>query len=83
MPTYIVEFRLEPGSKNKIVAEFEERGPNRNPRVQLLNAWVGKKEDVLFAVVNTDDEGAVADACCNLSETGNYVIHPVINIEQY
>lgn len=83
MLTYIVEFHLKPGSKNQIVQEFEERGPNKNPGVHLLSAWVGTKEDVLFAIVRTDDEGAVADACCNLSETGDYVIYPVINIEQY
>jgi hypothetical protein len=83
MTTFIVEFRLKPGSKNKILEEFEKRGPNRNPGIALRSAWVGKQADVIFAIVDSTNDDAVTRACESWSESGEYIINPVINIEQY
>jgi hypothetical protein len=81
--TFIVEFRLKPGSKNQIVDEFEARGPDRNSGVRLESAWIGKSADVIFAIGESESEADVKEACSRWSETGEYKIYPVINIEQY
>jgi hypothetical protein len=81
--TFAVEFRLQPGSKNKIVEVFEQRGPNRNPGVEFLSAWVGLREDIILSIVESPTEEAVIRACQSWSESGEWSIRPVINIEQY
>jgi hypothetical protein len=83
MMTFIIEFRLKPGSRNKIVEKFEEHGPNRHPGVDLISAWVGKSEDVIFAFVQCESEANLVNACKSWSETGDFTTHRVINIEQY
>jgi hypothetical protein len=83
MGKYIVQFRLEPGTKNQTVQAFEERGPSRDPGVQFRGAWIGTKSDVVFVLVEASDEADVSKAAQVRSATGNYEIHPVIDIEKY
>lgn len=80
---FIVQFQLKPGSKNKALEAFESRGPNRNPGVTIERAWVGTKSDLVFALVEGDDESLVAKAGQAWRELGEFQIHPVIDVEQY
>jgi hypothetical protein len=80
---FIVEFRLKPGSRNKAVDAFDLRGPNRNPGVSLHAAWVGTNSDVVFALGESEDESLVRQACSSWAEVDDFIIHPVIEIEQF
>ncbi len=59
---FMVEFELQPGTRNQAVEAFERRGPNRNPGVKFEGAWVGSRSDVAFVLVDGVDEGHVAKA---------------------
>jgi hypothetical protein len=80
---FMIEFRVQPGSKNKAVEAFEQRGPNRTPGVAFRAAWIGKDADVVFALVESADESLVQSAAKSWSETGNFQIVPVIDVEQF
>lgn len=80
---FIVEFRLKPGSKNKIVDAFELRGPNRIPGVTFREAWIGTKSEVVFVLAESENESLVVQAAESWGEQGEYKITPVINVEQF
>jgi hypothetical protein len=79
----MVTFRIKPGSRNKAVEAFEARGPNRNPGVSLLNAWIGTKSDEAFVLVESADLSLVEKAALNWQEHGEYEIIPVVSVEQF
>jgi len=80
---FIVEFRVQPGNKNKAFEAFEQRGPSRNPGVTFRGAWIGKREDVVFVLAESRDEAEVAQAAKAWSESGDFRLTEVIDIEQY
>lgn len=80
---YMVQVSLKPGVKNQVVDVFEVNGPNRNPHVRFLKAWLGARTDVAFVLVSSEQESHVTDACCAWSELGETTVFPVIDIEAY
>jgi hypothetical protein len=80
---YIVEFRVQPGNKNKAFEAFEQRGPSRNPGVAFRGAWIGKHEDVIFVLAESSDEALVREAAKTWSESGDFRLTEVIDVEQY
>ena len=80
---FFVQFKLKPGNKQKVLELFELRGPNRNPGVTLKGAWIGKKEDVIFVLAESDDETILENAAQEWGQFGEYQITPVIDLEQY
>ena len=80
---FMVEFRCLPGQKDKAVAAFEERGPNRYPGVNLENAWIGTKTDAVFALIESENESHVAAAGKFWQQFGQLHIHPVTDVQQY
>ena len=80
---FMVEFSVHPGNKNKAVQAFEQRGPNRNPGVTFRGAWIGKNADVVFALVESDDESLVTSAAKFWTELGDFHVTPVIDVEQF
>ena len=80
---YMVEFRLKPGSKSKAVEYFESRGPNRNPGVTFRGAWIGKDSDVVFVLVESEDESLVTSAGKSWGEIGTHQATAVLDIQQY
>ena len=80
---FMIEFAVRPGNKNKAVQAFEQRGPNHNPGVTFHGAWVGKQADVIFALVESAEQSLVDSAAKTWSETGNFRITPVIDLEQF
>lgn len=80
---FIVEFRLKPGSKNKVMETFESRGPNRSPGVVFREAWVGTMSEVIFVLAESENESLVAKAAQSWGEHGDYKITPVTNVEQF
>jgi hypothetical protein len=80
---FMAQFRLKPGAKNKAVEAFEQRGPNRNPGVTFLGAWVGNHSDVAFVLVEGEDEAHVAKAAEAWVPFGEAQIHSVIDVQQY
>jgi hypothetical protein len=83
MKKFIVEFRLKPGNKNKVLELFELAGPNRSPGVSFRNAWIGTRSDLIFVLCESAEEGPVEQACQKWSDFGEHTIHPVIHHEQY
>ncbi len=83
MIKFFVEFQLNPGNKGKVLALFELRGPNRHPGVELKNAWIGKKEEVIFVLAESADETLLLNAAKAWGEFGAYKITPVIDLDQY
>lgn len=79
---FVVEFRLNAGSKNKVLEIFESKGPNRVPGVHFRHAWIGTKSNVVFVVAESDSEAQINAAAETWKEHGSYQIHPVIDIEQ-
>ena len=79
----MVVFHLKSGSKEQALALFEERGPNRLPGVSLQGAWIGIHSDVVFVLVESPTETAVAQAAEAWKGHGEFTIHPVIDVEQY
>jgi hypothetical protein len=79
----IAQFRLNPGMKNKAVEYFEQRGPNRNPGVTFLGAWVGKDTDVAFVLLEASSVDLVQAGGQAWSEFGTFELHPVLDIQQF
>jgi Domain of unknown function (DUF3303) len=80
---FMVEFPVRPGNKNKVLEAFEQRGPSRNPGVTFRGAWIGKDSDVVFALVESANESLVTSAAKSWTETGNFRITPVLDLEQF
>ena len=80
---FFVKFQLKPGNKKKLLELFELRGPNRNPGVTLKGAWIGKKEEVIYVLAESDDETLLVNAAQAWGQCGDYEITPVIDLEQY
>jgi Domain of unknown function (DUF3303) len=80
---FMIEFPVKPGNKNRVAEAFEQRGPNRSPGVTFRGAWIGKNSDVVFALVESADESLVTSAAKTWTETGNFRITPVIDLEQF
>jgi hypothetical protein len=79
---FMVELRLEPGSKPQVLEAFEQRGPGRCPGVTFRQAWVSAQSDVVFALVDGADEAVVAAAARSWNEAGESKITAVHDIEQ-
>ncbi|HEY2894660.1 MAG TPA: DUF3303 family protein [Pirellulales bacterium] len=80
---FIVEMVLKPGSTYRAMDAFELRGPNRNPGVALRGAWVGIRSELVFALVESEDEALVREASRAWADVGEYKINPVVEIEQF
>jgi len=80
---FFVQLKLKPGTKEKVLEAFELRGPNRNPGVTLLGAWIGKNDDVIFVLVESTDEAHLLDAAKSWSAFGDYKITPVMAYDEY
>jgi hypothetical protein len=83
MLKFMVEFRNQPGMKNPIVDAFTLRGPNRNPGVEFKDAWLGKQDDLIFILCESDEQSLVENACRTWSEYGEFRIFPVVEIQDY
>lgn len=80
---FMVELRLKPGSTRRAVDAFEERGPNRTLGVFLKGAWVSSKQEVIYALVESENENLVCEASRSWAEVGDCSISPVVEIEQF
>jgi hypothetical protein len=80
---FMIEFRVKPGQKEKMIATFEKVGPNRNSGVALRGAWIGSRSDVIFALVESDDEARAAAAAQAYSAHADATLHAVNDIEQF
>ena len=80
---YMVEFRLRPGSKPKVVEGFELLGPNRHEGVTFRAGWIGTRSDLIFVLVEAQSEELVKQASQTWKDHGETLIHPVIDAEQY
>jgi hypothetical protein len=80
---YMVEFHIKPGNKNRAWEAFEQRGPSRNPGVTFRGAWIGNREDVIFVLAESTEEALVTQAAKSWSESGDFRLTEVIDIEQY
>jgi len=80
---FMVKFAVKPGNINKAVQAFEQRGPGRSAGVTFHGAWIGKSSDVVFALVESAEESVVTTAAKTWSESGDFRITPVIDIQQY
>lgn len=80
---YMVEIRLKSGSKDKVMESFELRGPNRNPGVTYKGGWIATREEVVFVLVESDDDTSVEQALKNWNPPADVSVYPVIDIDQY
>lgn len=80
---FFVEFQLKPGNKKQMMEAFDVRGPNRNPGVALRGAWIGKNEEVIYVLAESDDEDLLVKAAQTWGKYGDYEITPVMDLEQY
>jgi hypothetical protein len=80
---FIAQFRLNPGIKNQAVEYFESRGPNRNPGVTFLGAWVGKDTDTAFVLLEAASAEQVQAAGQAWSEFGTFELFPVLDVQQF
>ncbi len=83
MKKFMIEFRLTPGSKNKVLDIFEVQGPNRTAGVTISNAWIGTRSDLIFVMCESAEESLVEQACQAWKQFGEVQIYPVIGVEQY
>jgi len=80
--TFMVEFKLKPGRKNKVVALFEAQGPNRNPGVTFRGAWIGAEADLAYVLVEGTEPLVIAVAK-TWSEHGEYRLTRVIDVQEF
>jgi hypothetical protein len=80
---FMVEFRLKPLSKYKVLDVFELRGPNRTPGVTFRGAWMGSKTDVAYILMEAAEASLIEQAAKFWSEHGDCAITPVVDVEQY
>jgi hypothetical protein len=80
---FFVEFQLKPGNKQKVLELFELQGPNRNPVVTLKGEWIGKNEEVIYVLAESEDETLLGNAAQAWGKFGNNEITPVIDLEQF
>ena len=79
---YMVQLKLKPGGKNKLLEQFDLRGPNRYPGVTFRDAWINTRAEIIFVLGESNEESQLARACESWLEHGDYTIHPVIDIDQ-
>lgn len=80
---FMVELVLKPGSTYRAMDAFELRGPNRNPGVAFRGAWVGIRSELVFALVESDDEELVRNASRTWADVRDCQIHPIVEIEHF
>lgn len=80
---YFVQFKFKPGNKQKMMEAFELLGPNRNPGVRLLGAWIAKNEEAIYAIAESNDDDLLGKAAQFWGGFGDYEITPVIDLDQY
>lgn len=80
---YMLKLQISAGKRDQALAEFERRGPNRNPGVKFRGAWIAVKDDTAYALVEGTDEPAIENACQAWSEYGQWSVCPVVDIEKY
>jgi hypothetical protein len=80
---FMVEFSIKPGNKDKAIQAFEQRGPNRSPGVTYRGAWIGKNSEVVFVLVESADESLVTSAAKSWTESGQFRVTQVIDLEQF
>ena len=81
--TFMVQFTVKPGNKNKVVELFEQRGPSRNPGVTFRGGWIAAHADVVFVLVDSAEESLVSNAAKSWSEVGDFHITEVIDFEKF
>jgi len=79
----MVELRLKADSTRRAMEAFEQRGPNRVAGVSFRGAWVDTQREMVFALVESDDENLVREASLAWADVGDCEIHPVVEIEQF
>ncbi|MBX3414955.1 MAG: DUF3303 family protein [Pirellulales bacterium] len=79
---FMVELKLKPGGKNKLLEAFDLRGPNRYPGVSFRDAWIDTRSELMFILGESNEESLVAQACETWREHGEFTIHPVISVDQ-
>ncbi len=80
---FFVQFKSKPDTKERALEAFEIRGPNRNPGVTFLGAWIGRNEDVIFVLAESIDEAHLVDAAKSWNKYGDYKITPVVAYDEY
>lgn len=80
---YMIEFRVKPGQRDPALNRFEEFGPNRIPGVAFRGAWVGARSDIVYALVESDDETLVSQAAQSWNAYADSTVNAVIDIEEY
>ncbi len=80
---FLVEFGIEPGTKNRVLEAFEERGPSRNPGVTFRGAWIGKQANVVYVLAEAAEEAPITQAAKWWSPSSDFKITEVVDIEQF
>lgn len=80
---FMVEFRLKPMSKYKVLDVFELRGPNRTPGVTFRSAWMGAKTDLAYVLMEAPEAGPIEQAVQHWAEYGESTITPVVDVDQF
>jgi hypothetical protein len=79
---FMVEFRLRPGHKEQVLAEFERVGPNRQDGVAFRGAWVGSHSDIIFVLAESADEARLAEVAKSWSVHGELTLHAVVDVNE-
>jgi hypothetical protein len=77
---FMVEFRVQPGHKEQVLAEFERMGPNRQGGVTFRGGWVGSHSDMIFVLAETDDEARLAEVAQSWSVHGESKLYAVVDV---
>ena len=80
---FMVEFHLKPGIKDEVVDRFDLRGPNRQPGVAFLGAWIANRSDLIFILCESEDPELVERASQPWLEYGDFTLHPVVDVQQF
>lgn len=80
---FMVEFSVQSGGRERLIAEFERRGPNQHPGVVFRNAWVGTYTDVAFVLVEGESVAAIEKVAASWGEFGEHRIHAVAEVQDY
>lgn len=80
---FMVEARLKTGSTRSAIEAFEQRGPNRTLGVSYRGAWIDTRRELVYVLLESEDEQLVHEACRAWADIGDSEIHAVVEIEQF
>lgn len=80
--TFHAQFTYEPRDREKLLRFLHQGGLDTDGHVKIASGWLAVQTGTGFAILETEDAGALYELCSVWSEYGAVSITPVVPIRQ-